>query len=163
MRISPAPIIVVMVLSACSAASAAPCTLSTLTIEARKDSHTPLRIVSDFTNGVADFFEGAPYSYTSTAVEHVDAHGTRLGQMTSGNTVDVGFKGVGSCFGDRVLLHFSHADLVGTQSIPMAMTENPSYPPNLDYFRTTLVLDGRPGSEPEQRTMNGWTYIFRAQ
>lgn len=163
MRLIPAPIIVGMVLSVCSTASAAPCTLSTLIIEASKEGHTPLRIVSELTNGVADFFEGAPYSYTEAAVVYVDAHGTRLGQSTSSNTVDIGFKGAGSCFGERVLLDFSHSILVGTQGVPMAMTETPSFPPDLDYYRTTLVLDGREGSEPEQRTMNGWTYTFRAQ
>lgn len=119
--------------------------------------------MSDISRGEASFYEGSPLSYTDGSVVQADAQGVPVKETRSATTVDVGFKGAANCFGDRVLLEFSHADVVGTQMVPMALTDRPSFPPILNYFKTTLVLDGRTDAEPERRTMNGWTYTFRAE
>ncbi|MHC1653272.1 hypothetical protein ACODUL_08280 [Stenotrophomonas maltophilia] len=164
MPFKPAPILlVVLLLAASETVSGAPCDLSSLSIEAHKDGVDSIRIVSDISKGEANFFEGSPFSYTVGSVVQTDAKGVPLTATKSATTVDIGFKGVANCSGDRVLLDFSHSDLVGTQAVPMALTDGPSYPPILDYFKTTLVLDGRAGAEPERRTMNGWTYTFRVE
>lgn len=164
MKFKPAPIVTVVLLLAASAtASATPCALSTLSVEARKEGIDRVRIVSDISKGEASFFEGSPFSYTDGSVVQTDAQGIPLSETRSTTTVDVGFKGAANCFGDRVLLNFSHADLVGTQTVQLALTDGPSLPPILDYFKTTLVLDGRAGAKSERRTMNGWTYTFRAE
>lgn len=151
-----------LLLSAATHANASPCSLSTLTIDASKNGITRAHIVSDLTKATT-FYEGSPYQFISAAVVEVDSNGVKLDQKETTTSIDVGFRGITNCFGDRVFLDFSHTDMIGVQTIPLALSGTSSNPPILNSFRTTMILEGRPGSKPERRTMNGWTYIFRAE
>ncbi|EKT4097493.1 hypothetical protein QEG32_002095 [Stenotrophomonas maltophilia] len=155
-------IIAGLLLSTAIQASASPCTLSTLTIDASKNGIARAHIVSDLTK-TTTFYEGSPYQFVSAAIVRVDSDGVKLDQEETTTSIDVGFRGITNCFGDRVLIDFSHTDLIGVQTIPLALIGTSSRPPILDSFRTTMILEGRSGSEPEHRTMNGWTYSFRAE
>ena len=131
MKFKPAPsITVVLLLAASATVNATPGVLSSLSVSAYKDGEERVRIVSDISKGEASFYEGSPFRYTDGSVVRTDAQGVPVKETTSATTVDVGFKGAANCFGDRVLLDFSHADLVGTQTVATALTDRASFPPS---------------------------------
>lgn len=163
MRISLTQFIAGLFFAVPGVAIASTCSLGSLTVVASKDGEAPVQIITDLTMGTAEFFEGRPYSYTSGATIGSDGQGLILSQRKSTTTIDVGFKGKAFCYGNKVLVDFSHTDLIGVQTVEMALTNEPSYPPLFDELKTTLVVAGGTDAVPETRTMNGWLYTFRAK
>lgn len=155
--------VVASILAVTNCAAAVACPLSTLTIEASKGNVQKAHFISDVSKGDAAFFEGYPYTFVGAATVRHDSAGVQVDQTTTASKIDVGFKWSFQCIGDRLYVDFSHVDLEGVQTLPMALVDSPSHPPKVDYFKTTLLLDGRPGSKPERRTMHGWTYVFRVE
>lgn len=155
--------IVASILAVTNCAAAVACPLSTLTIEASKGNVQKARFISDVSKGDAAFFEGYPYTFVDAATVRHGSAGVYVDQNSTSSKVDIGFKWSFQCIGNRLYVDFSHVDLVGVKTLPMALMDTPSYPPIVSAFRATLLLDGRPGSKPELRTENGWSYLFRVE
>lgn len=144
-------------------AQAVPCTLSTVTIDVAQHGIAAREIVLDISQGDASFNETDLAPFTRRAVVGLDAQGKAVGTERTTDAETVGYQVAAVCSGDRVQLEFSHVAKIGTQSIPMALVDQPSMPPKTERFRTRVVLFGRPESNSAKFEGKGWSYTLRAE